>query len=118
MGAPVFGHQQNYAGYLRSGKMNWLSRSYARLRSLWQTETMQQEIAEELQFHLDLRTEENIKRGLAPAEARRAAERRFGNAGVIKDMSWEVRGGWLASFGQDIRYGARMLRKHPSFSLI
>jgi putative ABC transport system permease protein len=98
--------------------MNWLRRIYARMRGIWHAETIQQEIAEELQFHLDLRTEENLKRGMSPEEARRAAERRFGNASVIKDMGWEVRGNWLASFGQDLRYGARMLRKNPSFSLI
>ncbi|HEX8180905.1 MAG TPA: ABC transporter permease [Pyrinomonadaceae bacterium] len=99
--------------------MNWLKRSYARVRGIWHAEIIQREIAEELQFHLDLRTEENIKRGMSPEEARRDAERRFGNAGVVKDMSWDVRGGgWLSAFWQDLRYSSRMLRKHPGFSLV
>jgi putative ABC transport system permease protein len=97
--------------------MGWLKRIYKRVRGLWHAEAIRQEIAEELQFHLDLRTEENIRRGLSPEEARREAERRFGNTGIIKDMSWDVRGGgWIAAFWQDLRYGARMLRKHKGFT--
>jgi len=45
------------------------------------------EIAEEWQFHIDLRTEENIRRGMTPEEARQGAEQHFGNSAHIKDVS-------------------------------
>ncbi len=91
----------------------------ARLRAVWNNEAVHQDIDEELQIHIRMRTQENIKRGMSPDDARRDAEERFGNTGRIKDMGWDVRGGgWLEAFWQDVRYGARMLRKHPGFSLM
>src|SRR5256884_4922926 len=47
------------------------------------------ELAEEWQFHIDLRTEENIRRGMTPEEARQSAEQHFGNSRHIKDRSEE-----------------------------
>ncbi|MBA3804227.1 MAG: ABC transporter permease [Acidobacteria bacterium] len=99
--------------------MAWLKKLAARLRAVWDVDAVHQDIDEELQIHIRMRTQENIERGMSPADARRDAEERFGNAGHIKDRGWDVRGGgWLETFWQDVRYGARMLRKHPGFSLM
>ncbi len=89
-----------------------------RLRALWDSEAVHREIREECQFHIDMRTEENIRRGLAPEDARREAEAMFGPQLRIKEMGYEVRGGgWLESVGQDLRYGLRTLWKKPGFTL-
>lgn len=99
--------------------MTWLKKMRARLRAVWNSDAVHQDIDEELQIHIRMRTQENIERGMSPEDARRSAERRFGNTGRIKDMGWDVRGGgWLGTFWQDVRYGARMLRKHPVFSFM
>jgi putative ABC transport system permease protein len=91
----------------------------ARLRAVWNREAVHQDIDEELRIHIQMQTQVNIERGMSPEEARRNAGQRFGNTGHIKDMSWDVRGGgWLETFWQDIRYGLRMLRKHPGFSFV
>jgi len=96
-----------------------LKKLAARLRAVWDGEAVHQEIDEEMQFHIRMRTQENINQGMSPEDARRNAEERFGNTGRIKEQGWDVRGGgWLETLWQDIRYGARMLRKHPGFSLM
>ena len=99
--------------------MTWLKKLSARLRAVWNSEAVHQDIDEELQIHIRMRTQENIERGMSPGDARRNAEQRFGNTGRIKDKGWDVRGGgWLETFWQDVRYGTRMLRKHPGFSFM
>jgi putative ABC transport system permease protein len=97
----------------------WLKSFLRRIRGLWRSETIHQEITDELQFHIDIRVEENIRRGMAPDEARRDAERSFGDLTRIKEQGYDVRGGrWLETVWQDLRYGARMLLKRPSFTLV
>jgi putative ABC transport system permease protein len=97
----------------------WLKSFLRRVRGLWRSETIHQEITDELQFHIDMRIEENIRRGMSPDEARRDAERRFGNLTRVKEQGYDARGGrWLETVWQDLRYGVRMLLKNPGFTLI
>src|SRR5262249_41156761 len=97
----------------------WLKSFLRRVRGLWRSETIHREITDELQFHIDMRVEENIRRGMSPDEARRDAERSFGNLTRIKEQGYDVRGGrWLETVWQDIRYGMRILLKNPGFALI
>jgi len=88
-----------------------------RLRALWDSEAIHREIREECEFHIDMRTDENIRRGMTPEDARREAETRFGPQMRIKERGYEVRGGgWPESVYQDLGYGLRMLCKKPGFT--
>jgi putative ABC transport system permease protein len=96
----------------------WLRDLYRRARALLRSESIHREIDEEMRFHIEMRAEENVRRGMTPEEARRDAERRFGKLPRLKEQGYEVRGGrWLESLWQDCRYGARSLRRSPVFTV-
>jgi putative ABC transport system permease protein len=97
--------------------MNPLRTIWFKLRSLGQRRAVKQEIDEELRFHIEQRTTENIAAGMSPAEAAREARKRFGNLQSVREECRDVRG---AAFSetviQDVRFGARLLRKNPGFT--
>ena len=73
---------------------------------------------EESEAHIAMRAEMNERAGMDPAEARRAAERAFGNRGLIGE---EVRAVsvpvWLEQLRQDLQYAARGFARSPGFTL-
>jgi len=90
-----------------------------RLRALWRSDRVQDEIAEELRFHVEMRARDNERAGMSPADARREAERRFGSVALAADAGYDVRGGgWIETLVRDVRFGARVLAKHKIFSAV
>src|SRR5215471_9472107 len=99
--------------------MAMLNKLRLRFRALFLKSKMEEELDEEVRFHLEREIEENIVRGMSPEEARYAALRSFGGAERVKEESRDVRGILLLEeLWQDLRYGARMLLKNLGFTLI
>jgi predicted permease len=99
--------------------MRWLRIIAARARGLFRPEAVIRDIDEELRAHVEMETEANVRRGMSPEEARRAARLSFGNYDGVRDAAYGVKGGGaLETLLLDVRYAARMLAKRPGFALV
>src|SRR5436190_19436095 len=97
----------------------WTQTMRLRLRSLFQTSRLEQELDEELSYHLERKTEEFIAQGMQESEARQAALRSMDGLVLRKEECRDARGiGFFETLAQDVRYGARMLRKSPAYTTV
>ncbi|PYT75556.1 MAG: hypothetical protein DMG40_27975 [Acidobacteria bacterium] len=89
------------------------------LRNLFSTRRVEVDLDQEVHAHLELLTEENVRAGMPPKEAQRAARIELGGIEQVKEQVREERiGNWLHSVISDCRYGIRQLRKNPSFTVV
>lgn len=99
--------------------MRWLYKIPLRLRSLFQKRKADQELASELQFHLQQQIDQNLAQGMPPEEARYAALREFGGVEQVKEECREMRGvSVFEDLVQDLRFAARMVVRNPGFALV
>jgi len=99
--------------------MKWLRASWIRFCSLFRKQQLDRELNDELVSHLEMHIEDNLRSGMTPEAARRDALLKLGGLEQTKEIYRGQRG--LPSIEtalQDLRFGLRMLRRSPSFSLL
>src|SRR5687768_12376612 len=101
------------------GLMRFIRGALARLAGVFTKNTSDDDMRAEMEAHVDMETAENIRRGMAPDEARRQAILSSGGLTQAAEAVRDQRGlPWLESLGADLRYAFRSLRHSPAFSII
>jgi predicted permease len=95
----------------------WLKKLSFWLRLLLRRRELDQELDDEIGYHLEARAEDNIAKGMKPEEARRVARIELGGVEQVKErVRGERTGAWLDTFLQDVRFGFRKFGKNPGFT--
>src|SRR5262245_50480363 len=107
------------SGAASGGIMRRIRTMLARIAGLFAGPRADDEARDEMLSHLEMETEENIRRGMAPTAARRQALMMSGGLTQAADAIRDQRGlPWAESIAADIRYALRALRHSPLFSLV
>ena len=92
---------------------------FLRLAGLFNKERRDRELAEEIESHLAMHMEDNLRRGMTPEEARREALIKLGGMEQTKESYRERRGlPMLETLMQVLRFCARMFWKNPGFTAV
>jgi macrolide transport system ATP-binding/permease protein len=90
-----------------------------RLSGLFRTKRLERDMDEEFDFHLQNQVAENVRSGMSSDEALTAARRRFGGVAQAKEAYREAHAlPFFQVLWQDLRFGFRMLRRNPGFSIL
>jgi putative ABC transport system permease protein len=89
------------------------------LRRFFRRRYWDEERARELEAYLAQEIDDNLARGMTPDQARMAAHRKLGNTTRIREEIYTMNSlGFLETLWHDLRYGARLLRRNPTFAAV
>ena len=97
--------------------MNRLAELFRKLKYLWRRKGLDEVLASEEQFHIEMRADELEQTGIERREALAQARREFGSSTRMREEAragWQIR--WLEDLGSDLRYAGRALRRSPGFA--
>src|ERR1043166_3916457 len=98
--------------------MRIIYRVIAMARALFLSREVEANIADELQFHIERQTQANVRRGMKPDDAYRAAWLKVGSVDDALETARDDRpGSFVRQIGRDMRFGARLLAKSPAFGV-
>jgi len=98
--------------------MDWIRTLFSRVKALFSRRIRDAELDEELRAHIDLATEENLRKGMNAVEARTAAMRAFGGVTQTREQYRVQRGlPRTEEVLRDVRIALRQLRRSPGFAL-
>ncbi len=90
---------------------------FRKIKNSFVQQSLRQDADEELAFHLEQRTQENIRRGMTPEAAKTEARRRLGNATSLREKTAEADAlAWIDALKRDLRLAFRTLRNAPVFA--
>src|SRR5713226_1078100 len=90
-----------------------------RAGALFRRRRLEDDLDEELRSHLEMAVELNLRKGMSAEDARREALRSFGGVEQTKENYRDQRGlPMIETTLQDLRFGLRMLRRSPGFSIL
>jgi putative ABC transport system permease protein len=99
--------------------MRQLRALFLRLGDLFSKERREQDLATEMESHLQMHIEDNLRAGMTPEKARREALMKLGGVEQTKENYRDRRGlPLLETFLQDLRFTIRVLRKNPGFTAV
>ncbi len=92
---------------------------FERMRAFFRRNRLDDELAEEIRLHIELRRDALVADGMAADDAEREARRQFGNVTAIRERAREewIRP-WIASIVQDVRFATRLMTRSPGLSAV
>ncbi len=98
---------------------HWIYKLPLMWRSIVRRQAVDQELDDEIQYHLEQQVDALVARGVDRAESWRMVRRDFGGVDLAKDQCRDARGvALIDSLRQDVRYAGRTLRRNPGFAMI
>ena len=99
--------------------MNAIATLIRRIASILRREKLDADAEREFAFHLEMRTAQLVEAGSSPEESRRRALAEFGGPTQVRESCRDSRGlPLLETLAQDVRYGARMIRRSPGSAAV
>src|SRR4029077_11070250 len=100
----------------RLGRLRALA---ARLFVVSGQQTIDRDLTDELSFHVEMETQDNLRRGMNRRDALRHARGKSGGIEQAKERHRDARGWrWASDLAQDARYAGRSLRRAPAFAFV